>query len=561
MNHRPAGESSRPRQGRAIGATRRTTPRPAAALALVTAGLLYFAVSASAAGPGGWDHLGHGATTSTPALDGSVDALNADNPGTLYVGGNFLNAGGHAAADHIASWNGTSWSTVGPGLNGDVHAIAYHAGKVYAGGTFTNAGGNPNADFLAVWDGSHWSPFCTSTGPDPAFGGSVNALQIIGSTLYVGGSFQNGADIDSADYLVACNLTTGASSSTVDSAPHSFNGGVYALTADNGGNLYAGGQFINLEDIASADHVAYLSGGTWHAMGSGPGAGGGAVDSFVRSITSDGPNVYVGTDSVNVAGIAKADHVARWNGSAWSAMGSNTAGADGWFPASSFIYSMTTSGHLVFAAGSFQNANGNPLADDIAYFNGTAWHSLGSNGAGNGPFIGNGLALAPFRQDLITGGNFTSAGGDTMAQEAASFPILQPDARIGTAAGGPFLGNGVYSATAQGESKTISVPRGSSGVLFANIQNDGLTADDLKVGATGQATGFTVHYFLGPTDVTSQVNAGTFSTGSLAPGASQTLKIVVHLAATTANQGSFLIKARSKPGTQPDAVRATINAQ
>jgi hypothetical protein len=555
MDHRRARDLSRSPRGRGIGA--RT-----AALALLTAGVLYFAVTAFAAGPGGWDHLGHGATASTPALDGAVDALNADNPGTLYVGGNFLNAGGHAAADHLASWDGSAWSTVGPGLNGDVHAIAYHAGKVYAGGTFTNAGGNPNADFLAVWDGSHWSPFCTSTGPDPAFGGSVNALQIIGSTLYAGGSFQNGADIDAADYLLACNLTTGTASATVDSAPHSFNGGVYALTADSGGNLYAGGQFINLEGIPAADHVAaYLGGGIWQAMGSGPSVGGGAVDSYVRSITSHGTNVYVGSDSVNIAGLAKADHVARWNGSAWSAMGSNTAGTDGWFPASSFIYSMDTSGSLVFATGSFQNANGNPLADDIAYFNGTAWHSLGSNGAGNGPFIGNGLALAPFRQHLILGGNFTSAGGDTLAQEAASHPILQPDARIGTAASGPFLGNNVYSASAQGESKTISVARGSSGVLFANIQNDGLTADDLKVvGPTGSA-GYAVHYFDGPTDVTSQVSAGTFSTGTLAPGASVTLKIVVHLSATSANQGSFLIQARSKPGASPDAVRATVNAQ
>jgi hypothetical protein len=555
MDHRRARELSRSLRGRGIGGK-------TAALALLASGVLYFAVTASAAGPGGWDHLGHGATASDPALNGSVDALNADNPGTLYVGGNFLNAGGHAAADHIASWNGASWSTVGPGLNGDVHAIAYHAGKVYAGGTFTNAGGNPDADFLAVWDGSHWSPFCTSTGPDPAFGGSVSALQIIGSTLYVGGSFQNGADIDSADYLLACNLNTGASSSTVDSAVHSFNGGVYALTADNDGNLYAGGQFINLESIPAADHVAaYLGGGIWQAMGSGGGPGGAAVDSFVRSITSDGTSVYVGSDSVNIAGIANADHVARWNGSVWSAMGSNTAGTDGWLPASSFIYSMTTSGHLVFAAGSFQNANGNPLADDIAYFNGTAWHSLGSNGAGNGPFIGNGLALAPFRQHLITGGNFTSAGGDTLAQNAASFPILQPDARIGTQSGGPFLGNNVYSSNAQGESKTISVARGHSGVLFANIQNDGLTADAPKVfGPTGSA-GFTVSYFHGPTNVTSQVSAGTFSTGALAPGASVTLKVVVHLSATSANQGSFLIQTTSKPGAQPDAVRAIVNAQ
>ena len=68
--------------------------------------------------------------------------------------------------------------------------------------------------------------------------------------------------------------------------------------------------------------------------GLGTGPADGAVDTFVRSLTANGTNVYVGTDAVNIAGIAQADHVAKWNGSAWSAMGSNTAGADGWFPAS-----------------------------------------------------------------------------------------------------------------------------------------------------------------------------------------------------------------------------------
>ena len=156
------------------------------------------------------------------------------------------------------------------------------------------------------------------------------------------------------------------------------------------------------------------------------GPDGGAVDAYVRSITAHGTDVYVGTDATDVAGIAQADHVARWNGSAWSALGSNTAGSNGWFPASSFIYAMTTSGSLVFATGSFQNANGEPRADDVAYFDGSAWQPVGSNGAGNGPWIGDGTALATYGQKLIAGGNFTSAGGDTMAHGIASYPLV-PD--------------------------------------------------------------------------------------------------------------------------------------
>jgi hypothetical protein len=122
-------------------------------------------------------------------------------------------------------------------LNGDVHAIAYHAGKVYVGGVFTNAGGDANLDFVAVWNGAKWGPACAASGP--VVTANVNALQIIGSTLYIGGSFANGAGIDSADFLLARNLATGAPSSTMlkdGDCP----GAVYALTADSTGTLYAG---------------------------------------------------------------------------------------------------------------------------------------------------------------------------------------------------------------------------------------------------------------------------------------------------------------------------------
>lgn len=388
------------------------------------------AAVASAAGPGGWDHLGDGGSPGTDSLNGAVYALNADAPGVLYVGGPFTDAGGNADADRIASWNGSSWSALGSSSastqisNGAVFAIAYATGKVYAGGTFQNAGGEANADFLAVWDGVSWEPFCNSSGP--AFGGNVVALQVIGSTLYAGGTFQDGANIPSADYLLACDLATGASSSTVVDPGNPFAGPVYALTADSNGSLYAGGGFIDLEGIPAADRVAYRDIDGWHAMGAGGGACGCAVTDFVRGLTAKGTDVYVGTDANDVAGIPQADHVARWNGSAWSAMGSNTAGGNGWFPTTASINGLTTSGSSVFATGSFQNANAEPVADNIASFDGSAWHPVGSDGAGNGPLNAAGSALAVFDQRLYAGGSFTSAGGDSQASSAASYSLLPP---------------------------------------------------------------------------------------------------------------------------------------
>jgi hypothetical protein len=379
------------------------------------------AAGASAVGPGGWDHLGDGGAPGTPSLNGTVAAFNIDSPGVLLVGGPFTDAGGNPDADHIAAWNGTAWSAFGAvPLNGGVNAIAYKDGRVFAGGTFINAGGDQNADYLAVWDGTKWGPFCNAAGPP--FGGGVASLQIIGQTLYVGGTFQNGAGIASADYLVACDLATGAARSPF-AADGDGTGPVYALAADSNGTLYAAGSFTNQARIPAADYVASYDGTTWHAMGSGSGTGGGAVTGISRGLGASGTDVYLGTDATDVAGIPQADHVAKWDGSAWSAVGSNTAGSDGYFTGTVAINAITTSGSRVFAGGQFQDANGDPLADSIASFDGTAWQPVGSDGAGNGAINANVLALTVFGDQLYAGGGFTSAGGDSDAVGAASFSL------------------------------------------------------------------------------------------------------------------------------------------
>jgi hypothetical protein len=379
---------------------------------------------ALAAGPGGWDHLGTGSAPGSKSLNLAASALEV-TPGALYVGGKFTDAGGIANADRIAKWNGSAWGAVSSATeqisSGEVFDIAVSGGKVYAGGTFT--AGTSGANNLAVWNGTSWQPFCTPPGKTI---GNVKALQVVGSTLYVGGDFQDGAGIATADYLLACNLATGDPSATTIDPAHPFSGPVKALTATSDGTLYAGGRFGDLENIPAADNVAYLpQGGTWHPMGSGGGTCSCALDAYVRALTANGSDVFVGTEGENVAGIVQADHVAKWDGSAWSAVGSNTSGADGWFPPATNIYGLTSVGAYLFATGTFQNANGDARADNVAWFDGTTWHPVGSNGAGNGPWVGEGTALALVDRLLYATGNFTSAGGDTQAQSAASFRLSQ----------------------------------------------------------------------------------------------------------------------------------------
>lgn len=534
--------------------------------AITLAALVALAQAAQAIGPGGWDHVGHGSTAAVPSLNGAVTALNTDNPGVLYVGGAFTDAGGHANADRIAKWSGTAWSAIGstPLSNGQVFAIAYHAGKVYVGGTFQNAGGNANADFLAVWNPSNstWSSPCVATGGGSAFTATVKALQIVGNTLYVAGAFADGAGILSADRLVGCDLTTGVASSTVDSEAHQFSGsGVYALAVDSNGRLYAGGGFTDLEGIPSADNVAeYLGGGVWQAMGSGPGPSAGAVTDFVRSLATHGTNVYVGTDAVDVGGIANADHVVRWNGSSWSAVGSNSAATNGWFPASASINDLATYGSVVVAAGSFQNANGIATADDVAYFDGTNWRPIGSNGAGNGPLSQHPTTLGITGGKVYVGGSFTTAGGDTLASYVAAYALRLPDAMIGGTRTGRFVGNNVYRASGAGEVRSVTVARGTNDVAYVKVQNDGLVAASFKIKGTGGATGITARYFIGSTNITADVRAGTYATGSIAPRGSVVITLRMSVAHSSASKATLTTTARSQAGTPADAVRAVVTA-
>ena len=56
----------------------------------------------------------------------------------------------------VAQWNGSSWSPLSSGMNGDVYALTVVDGTLYAGGGFTTAGVT-SASSIAQWNGSIWS--------------------------------------------------------------------------------------------------------------------------------------------------------------------------------------------------------------------------------------------------------------------------------------------------------------------------------------------------------------------------------------------------------------------
>jgi hypothetical protein len=107
----------------------------------------------------------------------------------LYAGGHFTSAGGMAATN-IAVWNGSSWTNLGEGLGVglsgfcglQVAALVVSGTNLYAGGCFTNSGGAA-VNNIALWDGSSW--LTMGSGVDQM----IQALAVSDNTLYAGGEF------------------------------------------------------------------------------------------------------------------------------------------------------------------------------------------------------------------------------------------------------------------------------------------------------------------------------------------------------------------------------------
>ena len=217
------------------------------------------------------------------------------------------------------------WSALGsngPGTGAfaqSVLAIAISGTDVYVGGYFTNAAGIAEADKIAKWDGSAWSALGSNGAGVGALNSTVYAIAISGADLYVGGSFMNAAGIPEADYLAKWNGSAWSALGSNGSGGAAMGGDVRAIAAAGNGDIYAAGNFSNAGGVATADGVARWNGTTWSGLGSN-GSGDGAVSTMVSAVAVSGTTVYIGGGFTNVAGIATADYVAKWNGSTWSAL-------------------------------------------------------------------------------------------------------------------------------------------------------------------------------------------------------------------------------------------------
>ncbi len=290
----------------------------------------------------------------------------------LHAGGTF-GPSSVLFAYYVAVLDGSTWRTWTSGGNGlysgaysEVLAVhddgngrkLYTAGPGYAGSIPCNS--------VARWDGQAWTalaPLTTNFGPNVLESwddGSGSGRGLFASSIRPDGSY---------------SLDRWAGGVWTNLARHSSYLETMAVLDDGTGErLFLGGALVSITPAGGApiacNAVATWDGTNWAAFGSGIN---GAVRAF--AVYDDGlgggPAIFVGGQMTGaLAGIA------RWNGSAWTPVGGGITGT-GNLPA---VWDLCVfddgSGIALYACGRFDLAGGQP-ANGIARWNGSAWSAVG----------------------------------------------------------------------------------------------------------------------------------------------------------------------------------------
>jgi hypothetical protein len=337
-----------------------------------------------------WYPLGGGIGYNNNTLSVYVYTLELHN-GLLYAGGVFTNAGS-VAATNIALWNGSSWESLGTGpangVNGQVSALAFQGDDLYVGGNFGIAGG-VSAFGIAKWSGGSWSPLGAGCR------GGVSCIGILGSDIYVGGGFTNVGGVNAREFAKwdGFGWTTWPTLDGVFVYP--LNDAPNKMVVKDG-SLYIGGIFNQAGDVI-ANHVARYDGANFYALGAKPANGFATPPITVSCIGQADDGIYVG-GLITAAGKTLASRIARWDGTNWNTVGGGTMGGAS---SANRVLAIAGRGSEVFVGGTFTNVGGINVSN-IARWDGQNWWEMGF---GFDSSVG---ALAVSQNAVYAGGGFTN---------------------------------------------------------------------------------------------------------------------------------------------------------
>lgn len=332
---------------------------------------------------------------------GIVRTISVLPSGTLLAAGGFSYAGDDTPALNVGLWNGADWSPAEDGFNSNVHDIAPLAESgVVVVGTFTQAAGTP-AKHVALLDGAAWHPIGSGT---DGFLQAVSAAQQ--NDIVVGGAFST------IDSVPAKNIAWWDGSlwnAMGDGLGEQSATGEYVSTIirRSSGIVVAGGTFIE-SGKTTVNHIAEWDGMLWRGLGSGVSVGLGGSTGVHALVECNDRQLFAGGAFIEIGGVA-ANRVARWDGSAWHALGPGVTVNGSFGTPIVLALTLHPDGDLL-AGGHFTHAGALSTAH-IARWDGTQWHAMGSGvgGLGNQTAVHD-LVSLPGERTLVVG-SFQSAGG------------------------------------------------------------------------------------------------------------------------------------------------------
>ena len=374
-----------------------------------------------------------------------------------------------------------------------VSALAVRGSDLYAGGFFTTAGG-VTVNRIAKWNGTAWSAL------GPGLNNAVFSMAFDSSgNLYAGGGFTS-TQGGTANALARIAKWDGSAWSAL--GPGMNNNNVNALAFDSSGNLYAGGSFTTtVGGTANAlARVGKWNGSAWSALGSG-------LNNAVNALVFDGSgNLYAGGGFSSLQGGTPNTllNIAKWDGSTWSAL--TRSGPDNTVNA----LALDSSGTL-YAGGNFTTSGSR-----LAKWNGTAWSAVGS---GTDSFIN--TLVIDANNHLFMGGNFTVVGTTASPFIAQANLNGSPNivvSQASTVADGGTVDFGTITTGSSSSAKTFTITNPGTGDLTGlAITKDGANSGDFTVSA------------LSATSIPVGNGAVTF-TVTFTPGAAGSRTAALHIA-------------------------------
>lgn len=261
------------------------------------------------------------------------------------------------------------WGKLGTGFNNTCYSSAYDptTGRIYFGGTFTTANG-VTVNSITYWDPRLATFVAMDLGVEPTK--QVLAIAIApNGDVWIGGNFTTvGTAAVAAKGLAKWTLATGAWS--VPTATSAGFASVNSLVIDSLGNLYGGGSFTTFAGIASTLNIWKYDGSAFTALGTGAN---GTVAGM--AVWIDGTSIYIAGTFTTANGVT-VNRSGYWNGTTFVAIGGGLNGG-------ATCVTIARNGNVYYGGSFTASVTTTTSMSFIGMWNGTSWAPLSTGATGS----------------------------------------------------------------------------------------------------------------------------------------------------------------------------------